>query len=286
MILKLVVLSENQQIIGNPKKNGKECFGDICFKCQLPAENGKALECGHFSCSKCITEQGCEYCGLFLSVKDVSTIVKCIEKEVESRKERIDYPKNCQEHQGKFKICLYCKKRICVECLEQTEPHEHDIHSLARLPQEIHSHYKHAMSNYKEAIEKQVEKLTHIENKMQELASVKQLLVTQLETCNRTVLSLSEIEHQMAANTEESYLLAIFDYIDSTFYGYQSGAAFGHNLDDYLSQACKNGDLASVRKLIKLFGNFPVISPYFTSPHVVLTYFQCDPAWQSSIDVS
>ena len=298
MILNLVVLADNQEIIGNPiNYKEKTELENVCFQCQS-AQKVKELKCGHFLCSACTLEQGCEYCGLFMSAKDFSTIVKSIEKDVESRKGYANYPKDCEEHQGVFELCLHCKKRMCVECSKNRPEHEHKIClSEESLQKEVEWQCGDIMSNYKEAINKHLTKIKWTEKKMRELESAKQLLHKRLDACNNAVLGLQHLsvelgaeyvspaEAQIAAK-EEGSLLAIFDYLDSTFWGYETAVAMGQKIDSHLSYACKSGNIEAIRKLFKLFSRFPVMPSFLTHAPTSLTCCQVAPEWKCDEIVS
>src|SRR3990167_2573853 len=295
MILKLVVIADNQEIIGNPTNDKEKTVENVCFKCQS-AQKVEELKCGHFLCSACTLEQGCEYCGVFMSAKNFSTIVKCIEKDVESRK--VYYPNDCEEHQGVFELCLHCKKRMCVECSKNRPEHRHKICSSERLQKELGWQCEDIMSNYKEAISQHLTKIKSIEKQMRELESEKQLLHKRLDACNNAVLGLQHLSVKIGeyvcpagaqiATKEEGSLLAIFYYLDSTFWGYETAVALGNEIDSHLSNACKSGNIDTIRKLFKLFGRFPVMPSSLTllTLHTSLTCCQVAPEWECDEIVS
>lgn len=106
---------------------------------------------------------------------------KTIEKDVESRKGYANYPKDCEEHQGVFELCLHCKKNVWNAVKNRPE-HEHKICSSEEsLQKEVEWQCQDIMSNYKEAISKHLRKIKSIEKQMRELESAKQLLHKRLD---------------------------------------------------------------------------------------------------------
>src|SRR3990167_6327110 len=106
----LIVIEKRQEIIGNPQrlhaKNKTECL-----KCQS-ATNTTKIGCGHYFCCECISEQGCELCGMLASVEDAEVFVLQIEKEINATKQTMKWEKEFEEHQADGKVCLECGKCI------------------------------------------------------------------------------------------------------------------------------------------------------------------------------
>ena len=261
IILKLVVVAAKQEIIGNPTKKKIKADKNICFKCQS-AENVEELACGHFYCAQCITEQGCEFCGMMMSVSDVSTIAKNLEKEVETGAQSNLFPKDCEEHYERFDYCLQCKQRRCTVCVNRYKQHDHyEVYSQAALQKGINDRSKSISNNYKQAIFKNRSEIIMIDDKIKKLVKEKKLIEKKLNAANRSILVHSELNRQLEAVSEEKPMLAIFDCMDSHLWGYESAPVCELEIKHFLISACRNGDIAVIRKLFKLLGNYPVSIP-------------------------
>src|SRR3990167_5093220 len=75
-IADVVVVEKRQEMIGNPQRlpaanNNVEQVE--CLNCQ--SKNTTRIGCGHYFCCECISEQGCELCGMLASVSDAEAFL-------------------------------------------------------------------------------------------------------------------------------------------------------------------------------------------------------------------
>ena len=203
---------------------------------------------------------------MLASVGDAETFVLQLEKEMESRKQAIKWEKEFEEHQADGKVCLECRKCICG-----TETHEHKVYDLREALLEIEATKK----NFTAKMNKQKKRWVKIVKSLAKL----QLVEKKLQICSTGILALAEIDKKITADAKS--ILVGLETFNKHFGDLEIALPKEFNLTDLFEDACGEGNLSMIRKLLKLLDNFPVSVKVFSEPDNSITCFfwQLFPTW-------
>ena len=218
--------------MGNPQRlpeKKKSIEKAECLNCQA-ATNTKRIACGHYFCSKCISEQGCELCGMLASIDDTETFVWQLEKELEARTQASQLEKESEERQ------------------------EYYLREVLRATQA-------AKQNFQIKIQDHKARLANIEKSLAELQREKELVQKKLQMCNTGILAVVELGRQVTGDAKTT--LAGLETFNKHFGNIQMALPNNHSLMQVFRGALQFGNLSTIHGLFKLLDNCPVSEEIF-----------------------
>ena len=189
---------------------------------------------------------------MLASVEDAEVFVLQIEKEINARKQAINWEK---DFEANGKVCLPCKKRI-----GETETHEHPVYDRQEVLLETES----VKNCFQDMIKEHKQSLMKIEKSSAELhikKSKKKMAQKKLNMCNTGILAITEIDKQLTGDSIS--LLASLKTLRKHFGDVEMALQMDCDLLDLFQEACETNQPRTIRNLLKLLDNFPVSGKYF-----------------------
>ena len=229
--------------MGNPQRlpaKKKSVEKAECLNCQA-ATNTKRIACGHYFCSKCISDQGCELCGMLASIDDTETFVWQLEKELEARTQASQWEKESEERQ------------------------EYYLHEVLRATQAAKKSFQIKIQDHKA-------NLVSIEKSLAELQREKELVQKQLQMCNTGIFAVVELGRQVTGDAKTT-----LETFNKHFGNIQIALPSNRSLMQVFNGALQFGNLSTIHGLFKLLDNCPVSGEIFYVTCNPLTSRSCSP---------